>query len=222
GGGARVVGGMRAGRGGRMGKVLEAARIQGSSAGLDFDLAGFIADLRAEALALRTPALEMAVAQETVAVHADVPRSGLFAAAVAGGPLLPSMRSSTAQGSPRSSSPPVDGSGPAPSLAGARPSVPPESPSASAASILAVTRGAERLFEQGRLAVPPGPRLGEESLFGFSIRELSSPDPSARSRAAERLRTLADRAAAPAVAVALHAERDETVLVALLEAFRAL
>jgi hypothetical protein len=85
-----------------------------------------------------------------------------------------------------------------------------------------VTREAERLFEQGRLAVPPSPRLGEESLFGFSIRELSSPDPSARSRAAERLRALGDRAAAPALAVALHAERDDTVSVALLEAFRAL
>ena len=85
-----------------------------------------------------------------------------------------------------------------------------------------MTREAERLFEQGRLAVPASPRLGEESLFGFSIRELSSPDPSARSRAAERLRTLGDRAASPALAVALHAERDETVLVALLEAFRAL
>jgi HEAT repeat protein len=85
-----------------------------------------------------------------------------------------------------------------------------------------VTREAERLLEQGRLAVPPSPRLGEESLFGFSIRELSSPDPSARSRAAERLRTLGDRTAAPALAVALHAERDDTVLVALLEAFRAL
>jgi len=88
--------------------------------------------------------------------------------------------------------------------------------------MLAVTREAERLFEQGRLAVPPSPRLGEESLFGFSIRELSSPDPSARSRAAERLRTLGDRAAAPALAVALHAERDDTVTVGLLEAFRAL
>ena len=104
---------------------------------------------------------------------------------------------------------------------GARP-VSRDAPSASAASMLAVTREAERLFEQGRLAVPPTPRHGEESLFGFSVRELSSPDPSARCRAAERLRTLGDRSAAPALAVALHAERDDTVLVALLEAFRAL
>jgi hypothetical protein len=93
---------------------------------------------------------------------------------------------------------------------------------ASAATLLAVTREAERLLDQGRLTVPPSPRLGEESLFGFSIRELSSPDPAARCRAAERLRTLGDRTAAPALAVALHAERDDAVLVALLEAFRAL
>ncbi|MGZ6076496.1 MAG: HEAT repeat domain-containing protein, partial [Myxococcaceae bacterium] len=54
---ARVLDAMRAERAGLMGKVLEAARIQGASdAGLDFDLAGFIADLRAEAIALRVPA----------------------------------------------------------------------------------------------------------------------------------------------------------------------
>jgi HEAT repeat protein len=221
---ARVVDAMRAERAGLMGKVLEAARIQGTETGLDFDLAGFISDLRAEALALRTPALEMAAAThesrvgaravapalQTVAVHADVPRSGLFAPAgpsTPGSPLLPSMRPAGGS-SPSARNPPA--------------AVEPDSLSAAAASILAVTREAERLFEQGRLAVPPSPRLGEESLFGFSIRELSSPDPAARSRAAERLRALGDRAAAPAIAVALHAERDDTVLVALLEAFRAL
>ncbi|HZJ56240.1 MAG TPA: HEAT repeat domain-containing protein [Myxococcaceae bacterium] len=218
--GARVLDAMRAERAGLMGKVLEASRIQGNGTGLDFDLAGFISDLRAEAIALRAPALEAAPARrldgpsapsgaldpvraealETVAVHSEAARNGPSAPAAApvpGGPARPA---------------------PAP-----RVSTPPGSPSvSSAATLLAVTREAERLFEQGRLAVPPSPRLGEESLFGFSIRELSSPDPSARSRAAERLRTLGDRAASPALAVALHAERDDTVLVALLEAFRAL
>ncbi len=213
---ARVLEAMRAERAGLMGKVLEAARIQGHEAGLDFDLAGFIADLRAEAIALRVPevpaarrtepALEVAApvraeapALETVlALQADAPRAVPVSSPASGGPAWPSMRSPTP---PRST---------------------PEPPVPSAASILAVTREAERLFEQGRLAVPPSPRVGEESLFGFSIRELSSPDPSARSRAAERLRALGDRTAAPALAVALHAEREETVLVALLEAFRAL
>jgi HEAT repeats len=246
---ARVLDAMRAERAGLMGKVLEAARIQGNETGLDFDLAGFISDLRAEAIALRTPALEVASppprrldgasppsvspdpvraeapALETVAVHSDVARNGLSAPGptpVPGVPARPSLRPSSPPGGPASRGPPV---GEPPAAVGPpreRPSIGSDAAMSSAATLLAVTREAERLFEQGRLAVPPSPRLGEESLFGFSIRELSSPDPSARCRAAERLRTLGDRAASPALAVALHAERDDTVLVALLEAFRAL
>jgi hypothetical protein len=194
----RVVEAMRADRAGLMGKVLEAARIQGSNPGFDFDLAGFISDLRAEALAARGPAFEMPPGR------ADVP------------PVLESVPAVQA-GAPRTL--PAATVAPAPIPAPPRPVAAQES---ARASVLAVTREAERLLEQGRLAIPPSPRLGEESLFGFSIRELSSPDPSARCRAAERLRTLGDRAAAPALAVALHAERDTTVLVGLLESFRAL
>ncbi|HEY3586158.1 MAG TPA: HEAT repeat domain-containing protein, partial [Myxococcaceae bacterium] len=229
---ARVLEAMRAERAGLMGKVLEAARIQGSERGLDFDLAGFIADLRAEAIALRPPAFELASpvpvhaeapALETVAVHSDAPRTGLSMEAVPPSPGLsrgPPPRSVSSTGAPRAMRP---GNEPPPATSRDRVPPPPEPPVGSAAAtLLAVTREAERLLEQGRLAVPPSPRLGEESLFGFSIRELSSPDPSARSRAAERLRTLGDRTSAPALAVALHAERDDTVLVALLEAFRAL
>lgn len=208
---ARVVEAMRAERAGLMGKVLEAARIQApTEAGLDFDLAGFIADLRAEALALRPPAPE---AQRTPAERrGDAASSSTLvdlADAGAEDTLLPEpgrlLRPDASPGVLRA------------------PSTPREEPFAAArASVLAVTREAERLYEQGRLAVPPSSRLGEESLFGFSVRELSSPDPSSRCRAAERLRTLGDRAAAPALAVALHAEREETVLVALLESFRTL
>ena len=236
---ARVLDAMRAERAGLMGKVLEAARIQGNhEVGLDFDLAGFIADLRAEAIALRGPAFELASpasrpmeigaapdpvraeapALETVAVHSDAPQARLalpVASVTRVSPPRASLSTGAPGGAPRGSSPVHE---PPP----VRPSPAPEPTMSSAATLLAVTREAERLFEAGRLAVPPSPRLGEESLFGFSIRELSSPDPSARSRAAERLRTLGDRAAAPALAVALHAERDDTVLVALLEAFRAL
>ena len=241
---ARVLDAMRAERAGLMGKVLEAARIQGNETGLDFDLAGFIADLRAEAIALRAPVFEVASAVsrrmdggaatdgpldpvraeasalETVAVHSDAPRAGLSL------PVASVSRVSPPRISPSAGAPGGASRGPLPvnepPPAAARDRISPEPPLSSAATLLAVTREAERLLEQGRLAVPPSPRLGEESLFGFSIRELSSPDPSARSRAAERLRTLGDRAAAPALAVALHAERDDTVLVALLEAFRAL
>ena len=200
---ARVLDAMRAERAGLMGKVLEAARIQGASdTALDFDLAGFIADLRAEALAARTAAPDVAPAPATAQLALESVGASSVAAPVA------SARSSPA------------GSPPPPALIESARLPGPLAQSRTA--VLAVTREAERLFEQGRLSVPPTPRLGEESLFGFSVRELSSPDPSARCRAAERLRTLGDRAAAPAIAVALHAERDDTVLVSLLDAFRAL
>ncbi len=56
----------------------------------------------------------------------------------------------------------------------------------------------------------------DETLFGFSVRELSAPDAASRLRAAERLKALAHEAAAPAVAAALHAETDSAVQVALL------
>ncbi|MGZ6080662.1 MAG: hypothetical protein ACXWK4_07605, partial [Myxococcaceae bacterium] len=156
---ARVLDAMRAERAGLMGKVLEAARIQGASdAGLDFDLAGFIADLRAEAIALRVPAAEVAApprqvetapAVETVlAVRAESARPGfsaLSSPATASGDA-PRERS-TSNGSSSPGSPLRSAPGPV-TLAGA-PGCP------SAAGMLAVTREAERLFEQGRLAVPP-------------------------------------------------------------------
>jgi len=229
---ARVLDAMRAERNGLMGKVLEAARIQGNQTHLDFDLAGFISGLRAEAIALRVPALEVpeparafAPALETVAVHSDAPRAGLAVPLPPTGPgpgvpPRPVVRPVSSTAPPGSARGTPAANPPSPPARDGAPSA--SDPFSSAATLLAVTREAERLLEQGRLSVPPSPRHGEESLFGFSIRELSSPDPSARSRASERLRTLGDRAAAPALAVALHAERDDSVLVALLEAFRAL
>jgi hypothetical protein len=88
---------------------------------------------------------------------------------------------------------------------------------------------AESLQAEGRLGSASGRngasrrRLpGEDTLYGFSVRELSAPDASARIRAAERLGTLGDRAAASPVASALHAERDPRVAVAFLEALRLL
>ncbi|MFP2964458.1 HEAT repeat domain-containing protein, partial [Myxococcus sp. 1LA] len=62
----------------------------------------------------------------------------------------------------------------------------------------------------------------DETLFGFSIRELSAQDSAARVRAAERLKALSQPAAAPALASALHAETDPTAQVALLQAFASL
>lgn len=62
----------------------------------------------------------------------------------------------------------------------------------------------------------------EETLFGFSVRELSAPDASARVRAAERLKALGHRAAAAPLAAALHQEAEPSAQVALLGSFAAL
>lgn len=89
---------------------------------------------------------------------------------------------------------------------------------------------AQRLHSEGRLSVTvaevmelSGARSfegrSEETLFGFSIRELSAPDPSARIRAAERLKALNHPASASPLAAALNAETEGPVQIALLAAF---
>ena len=115
--------------------------------------------------------------------------------------------------------PDVSGTGWAPSVGHQSPKPP----------VSETTALAESLQAQGRLGSSPlakgtpKQRLpGSATLYGFSVRELSAPDASARIRAAERLGALQDRAAAAAVASALHAERDPRVAVAFLEAFRRL
>ncbi|MFL5319330.1 MAG: HEAT repeat domain-containing protein [Myxococcaceae bacterium] len=103
-------------------------------------------------------------------------------------------------------------------------------PRFAAAPPSAAVTHAVRLAAQGRLAVTTEevlalsgaqsfPGRSEETLFGFSIRELSAPDPSARVRAAERLKALQHPASAAPIATALHAETDERVQVALMDAF---
>lgn len=105
--------------------------------------------------------------------------------------------------------------------------------SRAAAALAGVTAAAHELSAQGRLSVTAKdlatlsgaqafPGRSEETLFGFSVRELSAPDAAARARAAERLKALAHPAAAPALAAALHAETDAAVQVALLGAFASL
>lgn len=102
---------------------------------------------------------------------------------------------------------------------------PPPAPAPSVPSV--VTTLAHELKAQGRLDVPAQALASgqafagrtEETLFGFSVRELSAPDTQARIRAAERLKALGHPAAAPALATALHAETDPTVQVALLASF---
>ena len=94
----------------------------------------------------------------------------------------------------------------------------------------AVTAMAHELDAQGRLQMKTSDYAAlstavafagrtEETLFGFSVRELSAPDAPSRIRAAERLKALGHPAAAPALAAALHAEGDPAVQVSLLNSF---
>lgn len=96
-----------------------------------------------------------------------------------------------------------------------------------------VTGVANELKSQGRLSVSATelstmmgaqqfPGRSEETLFGFSVRELSAPDAQARVRAADRLKALRHPAATPALATALHGEREPSVQVALLGALASL
>jgi hypothetical protein len=129
---------------------------------------------------------------------------------------------------------PESRSGPGPAFPWPAPGEPPAtSPAlavvgapASVAGASPVVQHAWRLQQEGRLAVSAGQMAelsasggGDESLFGFSVRELSAPDATSRVRAAERLKALSQPAAAPALASALHAEDDPQVQVALLAAF---
>lgn len=95
------------------------------------------------------------------------------------------------------------------------------------------TRLALELRSAGRLSVSEAdvntltdgaafPGHSEETLFGFSVRELSSRDVAARVRAAERLAALAHRAAAPALATALNVELEAPAQVAMLKALTTL
>lgn len=111
--------------------------------------------------------------------------------------------------------------------AGAPAQVPLEVPAPVASPVSAM---ANELKAQGRLVVNQADLTAlsgaqafagrtEETLFGFSVRELSAPDSASRIRAAERLKALGHAAAGPALATALHAESDPVVQVALLAAF---
>ncbi len=130
-----------------------------------------------------------------------------------------------AKAEPEATSPP--GTAPASEL------VPQSVSAAPAPAPSPVAQHAARLRSEGRLAVSheqvlemSSPRsLGartEETLFSFSVRELASPEPAARQRAAERLKALGNPAASAAVASALHEETQADVQVALLGAFSSL
>lgn len=191
-----------------MGKLLDASRIHTSDQvrdGVDgefgIDLASFISQLRSEAL--NRPASDAPVVARKSAEWSAPPvpegDEPLFSVGMPG--FVPAL------------------------------AVAPKVAQASAVS--PVVQQAQRLFHEGRLGVS-AQQLAElsghsgaaggsdETLFGFSVRELSSPDPASRIRAAERLKSLALPAAAPALATALHVETEPAVQVSLLTAFAGL
>ncbi|RKH68141.1 hypothetical protein D7X96_17735 [Corallococcus interemptor] len=188
-----------------MAKLLDASRIHSSGQSraaaeddadeLGFDLASFISQLRSE-----------------VILRGDVPA----VRTPYSGPAVPL----------KSSEPNV------PWTERPAPPIPPRAPAAvSDAGLSPVAREAQRLQSEGRLRVSPeqmaelsghAGSTTDETLFGFSVRELSAADAAARVRAAERLKALAHPAAAPALAAALHAETDATAQVALVQAFAGL
>ncbi|HVG62801.1 MAG TPA: HEAT repeat domain-containing protein [Hyalangium sp.] len=202
-----------------MGKLLDASRIHTSDQLRDevdeefgIDLASFISQLRSEALnrpaSESVPVLEVRPARAVSAPVAAQKNAGWSV------PPVPD------EDEPLFS---VGMPGFVPALAVA-PKV------AQASAVSPVVQQAQRLFQEGRLGVS-AQQLAElsghtgavgatdETLFGFSVRELSSPDPASRIRAAERLKNLALTAAAPALATALHAETESAVQVSLLTAF---
>ncbi len=245
----RVVEALRAERTSQLDKLLDAARIRGVLSDEDgsFDLAAFISQLRSEVLVIRgapgagppvqasaDPAEAEEVADDAVAFQAEVARQ--MARGVWGegseapvGPPAGQVAAWPVEASPRGERPAravlqLDPEGP--SASGWAPSA---APRAAPPSVGVATAQAERLLAEGRLGSPRvAPRAGrtrapgDDTLYGFSVRELSAPEVGARIRAAERLGALGERSAAPALTAALHAERNSRAAVAFLEALRLL
>jgi HEAT repeat protein len=201
-----------------LGKLLDASRIRTADQPRDdedddfgIDLASFISQLRSEALnrPASAPAMEVPAARPT---PTPVPVARAYER-----PPPPV---------PDTSEPLL----PMPGFAVAM-AVAPKVAAVVAASPM--VQQAQRFMQEGRLGVSPeqlaelsghvGPAgRPDETLFGFSVRELSATDAAARVRAAERLKALGLPAAAPALATALHAETEPTVQVALIQAFAGL
>jgi HEAT repeat protein len=223
---ARINDALRGERAALIEKMLEASRIHGAvpeDEDTPFDLASFIAQLRSEVLSHSSaPAREAPMPPATVRVQearalevrapvAAVVEVRASAVAVAtGGARLAALPEVVVEPPRSARDEPRERSGDGPGEA--------------------VAAHAQRFRMEGRLHVSHADveKLAgsttfagrtEETLFGFSVRELSAPDPMARQRAADRLRALGQVAAAPALASALHGEHEPAVQVALLQAF---
>ncbi len=227
---------LRAERATLLGKLIEAARIHDSDkpsadGESPFDLASFISELRSEALSpkaatpAKAPAPDPQMKYGLKELNQRPTSSGSKPTSNASNGLKESNQRLTpnTSGSARNAQHDDDAD---PDEGENVLSAPPASPSA-------VTLHAERLRSEGRLAISneqvpeasaPLSSGGttEETLLGFSVRELASPEPAARKRAAERLKALGNPIAGGALASALHAETNAEVLVVFLGAFAAL
>ncbi len=247
----RVVETLRAERTALLDKLLDAASIRGVLSDEDgsFDLAAFISQLRSEVLTAKSPPegvgqrpaaseglprepIHQEAADDAVAFQAEVARQmaqGVWGEASEAPPVPPpppAARPALGAVGRREERPAravlqldAEGADWAPAASARR--------VAPAAAASPTTTLAERLWTEGRLgrrrATPDWARpAADDTLYGFSVRELSAPEAAARVRAAERLGALGERRAAPALATALHAEREPRAVVAFLEALRRL
>ncbi len=213
----RVADALRRERAELIGKILEASKIHGQQEAGEFDLARFISDLRGEVLSKREHALVHRAGQSAVAAFA----AGQAPASSAASPASPTP---SAVESGTLASPALERTA-APAASATPFEEAPVAPPRSAPMAMA-----DQLSKQGRLEVRADELRAlafgqsfkghtEETLFGFSVRELTAPDPNSRIRAAERLKALGHPAAAPVLAASLHSESEPEVLTALLETF---
>jgi hypothetical protein len=180
--------------------------VEGEDQGSEADLAGFIAELRAEIEVLRGWKL----AGEAAGIRLDVAAASLGAQ-----PSAPPALSTPAEPSVPSEATP------APPAA----SVSPPAPALHLPALATRFEEAGRIGvsrEQARALTPAFATRSERALYEASLDDLSAEDPGARKRAASCLRALGSRAAAPLVAAALGREGDGEVKTALLSALSAL
>jgi len=215
-----------------MAKLLEASQIHHAGGEVDFDLASFISTLRGEVLARSAGTSQSATYQAPIlggssGAATPIPGAATFASerpAFSPGHTEPPGRfeilpTANAEDLGRQVTAHDQRFG-----GEARMAVSAEDTGRQ------VTAHAQRLAGEGRLAVSADelrslsrqdastPR-SEETLLEFSIRELRTADVAARVRAADRLRALGQEAAGPALASALHQEKEPAAQVALLRAF---
>jgi len=180
--------------------MVERARVAGApagdgdAAGSEDELAGFISELRAEIEVLR--AWKCAAQAAGVRLEGDAP------------PPVPLP--------PRAAKPARAAAAPAPEPVRA---VPPAVPTLATRFEAAGRIGVSR--EEAR-ALPIFSTRSERVLFEASLDDLGADDPAARRRAADGLRALGSRDAAPLVAASLGREKDAEVKSALLAALGAL